>query len=159
MVARSPSFGFKVVDIGSGRITGFFTNGRSKLFEVLDAALQPVEELGPFEHSTEPIVGTDNFDFMMQGVANLVANQESANYGPNYHARTDTFERVDLDQLRKNAAVAAATTYAFANMDVDWERHNRKAIENLVESTTLADQLKMFNYYESWVEGTRGRTD
>ena len=30
---------------------------------------------------------------MMQGVANLVANQESANYGPNYHARSDEYGR------------------------------------------------------------------
>jgi len=146
-------------DIGSGRITGYFTNGRSELFEVLDAALQPVENVGPFEHSTEPIVGTDNFDFMLQGVANLVANQESANYGPNHHARTDTFEQVDLEQLRKNAAVAAAITYAFANVDVDWVRHDREAITELVGSTSLGEQLKMFNYYESWASGTRGRTD
>jgi hypothetical protein len=146
-------------DIGSGRITGFFTNGRSELSGVLEDALKSVDELGPFEHSNEPIVGTDNFDFMMQGVANLVANQESANYGPNYHARTDTFERVDLEQLRKNAAIAAAITYTFANVDVDWKRHHRAEIEELVDSTSLAGQLKMFHYYESWVAGNRGRTD
>ena len=58
-----------------------------------------------------PIVGTDNHDFMMQGVANLVANQESADYGPNYHARSDEFGRADLRQLRLNAAIAAAVTW------------------------------------------------
>ena len=49
--------------------------------------------LGPFTQLDAPIVGTDNYDFMMQGVANLVANQESANYGPNYHAQSDEFGR------------------------------------------------------------------
>ena len=67
--------------------------------------------LGPFTHVNVPIVGTDNYDFMMQGVPNLVANQESANYGPNYHARSDEFGRADLRQLRLNAAIAAATTW------------------------------------------------
>jgi hypothetical protein len=42
--------------------------------------LTPVAGLGPFTHVNVPIVGTDNFDFMLVGVANLVANQESANY-------------------------------------------------------------------------------
>ena len=51
--------------------------------------------LGPFTQVNVPIVGTDNYDFMMQGVANLVANQESANYGPNYHARSDEFGQAD----------------------------------------------------------------
>ena len=76
-------------DIGTGRITGFFTGGRADLVPVLERALAPVAGLGPFTHLDVPIVGTDNYDFMMQGVPNLVANQESANYGPNYHAGSD----------------------------------------------------------------------
>ena len=75
-------------DIGTGRITGYFTGGRADMLPVLDRALAPVTALGPFTQVNVPIVGTDNYDFMMQGVPNLVANQESANYGPNYHART-----------------------------------------------------------------------
>ena len=74
-------------DIGTGRITGFFTGGRADMLAPLARALAPVAGLGPFTPVNAPIVGTDNYDFMMQGVANLVANQESANYGPNYHAR------------------------------------------------------------------------
>ena len=118
-------------DIGSGRITGFFTNGREELVEVVDQVLAPVKGLGPFHNVNAPIVGTDNYDFMMQGVANLVANQESANYGPNYHARSDTFDKVDLHQLRLNAAIAAAVTYGFAEVDVTWSRHRRRDIQRL----------------------------
>ncbi len=73
-------------DIGTGRITGFSSGGRAEMVPVLECALLPVQGLGPFAHLNVPIVGTDNYDFMMQGVPNLVANQESANYGPNYHA-------------------------------------------------------------------------
>ena len=95
-------------DIGTGRITGFFTGGRGDLLALLDRALAPVAGLGPFSQIDAPMVGTDNFDFMMQGVPNLVANQESANYGPNYHARSDEFGRADLQQLRLNTAITAA---------------------------------------------------
>jgi hypothetical protein len=144
-------------DIGSGRITGFFTGGRAELLDAVNSAVEPVRGLGPFQNINIPIVGTDNFDFMMEGVGNLVANQESANYGPNYHAGTDTFDKVDRRQLRLNAAIAAAVTYNFAEMDVDWKRHTRTEIEDLVESTDLGAQMRTFHMYEAWKKGERGR--
>jgi hypothetical protein len=36
------------IDIGSGGIIGFFTNGRDELIPVVDGLLKPVEALGPF---------------------------------------------------------------------------------------------------------------
>ena len=143
-------------DIGTGRITGFFTGGRAEMIPVLERALAPVAGLGPFTHIDIPIVGTDNYDFMMQGVPNLVANQESANYGPNYHARSDEFGRADLRQLRLNAAIAAATTWGFATLDLDLPRHSARQIDSLVRATDLAEQMKSFNVYDAWTAGKRG---
>jgi len=144
-------------DIGSGRITGFFTNGRPDLVPLVERALQPIEGLGPFEQIDAPIVGTDNFDFMIEGVPNLVANQASANYGPNYHARSDTFDKVDLAQLRLNAAVAAAVTLGFANMDERLPRHSRAQIEALMDTSDLDDQMKAMGVWKDWESGKRGR--
>ncbi len=144
-------------DIGTGRITGYYTGGRPALIPVLDRALTAVGGLGPFTHLDVPIVGTDNYDFMMQGVANLVANQESANYGPNYHARSDEFGRADLRQLRLNAAIAAAVTWGFATLDLSLPRQTAAQVDSLVRSTDLGEQMKSFNVYESWEAGARGR--
>jgi Zn-dependent M28 family amino/carboxypeptidase len=143
-------------DIGTGRITGFFTGGRADMAPVLERALAPVAALGPFAPIDIPIVGTDNYDFMIQGVPNLVANQESANYGPNYHARSDEFGRADLRQLRLNAAVAAATTWGFATLDFSLPRHSAQQVDSLVRNTDLADQMKSFNVYDAWAAGRRG---
>lgn len=143
-------------DIGSGRITGFFTNGRPELGRALEQALAPIRGLGPFENSDTPIVGTDNFDFMLQGVANLVANQEPANYGPNYHANSDTFDKVDQRQLRLNMVVAAAVTWSFAEMTVDWKRHTRADVQKLVETTDLGEEMRSSGLLESWEKGERG---
>ncbi len=143
-------------DIGTGRITGYFTGGRSELIPVLERALAPVRGLGSFGQVNIPIVGTDNYDFMMQGVANLVANQESANYGPNYHARSDEFERADLRQLRLNGAIAAATTWGFATLDLSLPRHTAAQVDSLVRNTDLADQMRSFNVYDAWEAGERG---
>ncbi len=96
---------------------------------------------------------------MMHGIGNLVASQESANYGPNYHARSDTFDKVDLKQLRLNAAIAAAVILGFADMDVDWGRQSRADIQHLVDTTDLGTDMKAFGYFADWESGERGRTD
>ena len=144
-------------DIGTGRINGYFTGGRGDLIPVLDSALAVVKGLGPFSFLNVPIVGTDNYDFMMQGVPNLVANQESANYGPNYHARSDEFGRADLRQLRLNAAVAAAVTWGFATTKVALPRQTAVQVDSLVRGTDLADQMRSFGVWDAWVAGKRGR--
>jgi hypothetical protein len=143
-------------DIGTGRIIGFFTGGRADLLPVMEQALKPVAGLGPFSQVNVPIVGTDNYDFMMQGVPNLVANQESANYGPNYHARSDEFTQADLHQLRQNAAVAGAVTWAFATADLNLRRQTAQQVDSLVRNTDLAEQMKSFNVYDAWEAGKRG---
>lgn len=145
-------------DIGSGRISGFFTNGRgAEMRAVLDAALAPVSMLGPYTHVDEAVVGTDNFDFMLEGVANLVAIQDDATYGPDYHASSDTFDKVDLSRLRKNAAVAAAVLWAFAEGNVTWRRQSALQVERMVETTNLKQQMESFGAYEDWQAGRRGR--
>ena len=144
-------------DIGCGRITGYFTGGRGDVLGPLDRALEPVRGLGPFSHLNVPVVGTDNFDFMLQGVANLIANQESASYGPNYHAHSDTFDKCDPQQLRLNAAIAAAAAWGFAQTDVTLPRQTRAQVEELMRTTDLGDQMKMFNVWDGWADGTRGR--
>jgi hypothetical protein len=144
-------------DLGTGRILGFFTGGRPEMVEAVERTLDPVRGLGPFQQLDIPIVGTDNYDFMMQGIGNLVANQASTNYGPNYHARSDTFDKVDQHQLRLNAAIAAAVTWGFATMDVTLRRQTRDEVQQIITSTELGDQMRTFGLMEPWLTGERGR--
>jgi carboxypeptidase Q len=145
-------------DIGCGRINGFFTGGRPELPPLVDQALEPVKGLGPFTQVDAPIVGTDNFDFMLHGVPNLVANQEPALYGPNYHARSDELDKCEPQQLRLNTAIVGALAYGFAQMDAKLPRHSRAQVEELVRTTDLGQQMKSFNnMLEDWTSGKRGR--
>lgn len=146
------------VDIGCGRINGFFTNGRGEIIPALTQALEPAAGLGPFSLINVPIVGTDNFDFMLQGVANIVASHQPATYGPNYHARSDQFHECDPQALRLNAAIVAATVYGIANGEVAWSRQTREEIEALIAATDLEAQMRTFGLWEPWVDGSRGRT-
>ena len=43
-----------------------------ELLPIVDEVLKPVVGLGDYFNINAPIVGTDNFDFMLQGVPNLV---------------------------------------------------------------------------------------
>lgn len=145
------------IDIGTGAITGFFTGGRSDLAAAVDRLLAPVAGLGPFTQIDVPLVGTDNFDFMMEGVPNLVAAQKDANYASNYHAASDTFDKVDRQQLKLNGAIVAALVWGFANADLDLPRQDRAGVEALVATTDLEAQMRSFDVWDGWAQGTRGR--
>jgi len=146
-------------DIGSGRTTGFFTGGRPALVPLVDGYLAPVAGLGPFQQIDVPLVGTDNFDFMIEGVPNLIANQSDANYASNYHAESDTFDKVDQHQLRLNSAIAAAVIWGFANDTARLPRQTHAEIEALIESTGLESHMRDFAVWDAWANGTRGRHD
>ena len=144
-------------DIGCGRVQGFFTGARPELVPLVAKAIAPVAGLGPFKQTDAPLVGTDNFDFMLHGVANLVADQEPATYGPNYHARSDTYEKCDTRVLRQNAVVAAALVYGFATMPEALPRQTRAQIDAIMKSTDLEAQMKSMGVWDGWAAGTRGR--
>jgi len=144
-------------DIGSGRTIGFFTGGRPALVPLVDKYLAPVAGLGPFQQIDIPLVGTDNFDFMIEGVPNLIANQADANYASNYHAESDTFDKVDQQQLKLNSAITAAVIWGFANDTERLPRQTHDEIQALIDSTDLEQQMKNFAVWDGWPEGTRGR--
>lgn len=146
-------------DIGSGRTSGFFTGGRPELAALVDELLVPVAGLGPFEQHDVPVVGTDNFDFMIEGVANLIAVQSDANYASNYHAESDTFDKVDQYQLRLNSAITAALIWGVANDDTPLPRQTHDEIQTLIDKTDLGQQMKNFAVWDGWAAGTRGRHD
>ena len=102
--------GVVVFDSGTGKITGFSTGGRKDRDcgggVDVDARSSNSELTKPFPTAES---GTDHFDFMLEGVPTFVAEQEEANYLENYHATTDTFDKVDFPQLKKHVAEAGGT--------------------------------------------------
>ncbi len=144
------------IDIGSGEVTGFFTNGREDLITLIDSltAHQSLTQLNI------PIVGTDNFDFMMHGVPNLVGIHKPQLYGYNYHASSDTFDKVDTTMLKQNSANIGELILKFANLDtIDLPQQSRSQIQEIIDDHELEFTLKMFNVWDGWVDLTRGRVD
>jgi len=143
-------------DTGTGAITGFLTGGRPDVLAATQRALEPVATPVAWQHQDVPIVGTDNYDFMLQGVPNIVANQESANYGPNYHAATDTFDKADTVAMRRNARIAAAVTWWWANAEQVPGRQTMAQVEDLVQHTDLRAQMRTLgDLRQRWDDRTR----
>ena len=145
-------------DEGTGRTTGFSLGGRKDLVGPVQKLLEPIRQLDANTLTVDAFVGTDNMDFLLEGVPNLVANQEEANYLVNYHASSDTFDKVDFAQLKKHVAIAAYLTFAIADSPERLgPRQSRAEIESVMEDTHLNDQMKAFDLWEGWASGKRGR--
>ena len=141
-----------------GRITGYYDNGRPDLASLLSGVLEPVAAWGSNRLFDEALLGTDNFDFLLEGVPNLVASQEAERYLPDYHAESDTFDKVDLREARLNAAVAAVTVSGIANAPArPGSRQSRAEIAKVLEKSGIADQMKAFGMWKDWETGKRGR--
>jgi hypothetical protein len=149
-----------VHDIGDGRIRGYFNNGRPELTPGLQAALAPVSSLDAAGSNDEAVLGTDNFDFLLEGVPNFVADQDTERYLPDYHAESDTFDKVDLREARANAAIAAVATSGLANAaGRPGPRQNRAEVGRLLSASGLESQMKTYGLWADWENGKRGRAE
>lgn len=145
-------------DIGDGRVTGYYDNGRPELAAALKRILAPLANWRADGLNDEAVLGTDNFDFLLEGVPNLVADQEAERYLPDYHASSDTFDKVDLREARLNTAIAAVATAGLANApDRLAPRQSREEVRALLEKSGLEKQMKTYGLWADWQKGERGR--
>jgi len=147
-----------VYDTGIGRVTGYALSGRRELEPALREILKPLDSWSINHHTLEADIGTDNWDFLLEGVPTLIANQEEANYLPNYHAASDTFDKVDIRELRINTAIAALTAWGIADRaEPLGKRLSRAEVAELLRDTGLDAKMKQLGYWTAWEKGTRGR--
>ncbi len=110
--------------------------------------------LGPFTHALDALDGTDNFYFLLAGVPNLVGMQDPGPYLPDYHAESDTFDKVDAREAKTAEAALAALVWDLANRDTPIApRQTRAEVEKLVHETHLDDQMKAFGQWDAWAAG------
>jgi Zn-dependent M28 family amino/carboxypeptidase len=149
-----------VFDSGIGKVTGFSLGGRKDVVNAATPMVAPLGQFGAADLTTDNEWGTDNFDFMLQGVPTFIANQEEANYLLNYHAMSDTFDKVDFTLLKRHVAEAAWLTFALANSpERVGPRLTHAEIEQTLHESHLDDQLKTFGMWQDWTSGKLGRKD
>ncbi len=143
---------------GSGRISGFSLGGRNDIEAGVQASLEPLSSWGISQNTDDAFVGADNFDFLLEGVPNLVANQQDASYVADYHAASDTYDKVDLVNTKLNTAVAGLLAFSIAEHSAPLGRRlSRVEVETLLKQTKLDEQMKTEGLWHSWDSGERGR--
>ena len=150
--------GVVVFDAGTGKTTSFSTGGRKDIVSSAAALVAPLEQFGAAKLIPTAEAGTDHFDFMLEGVPTFVAEQDEANYLVNYHATSDTYDKVDFPQLKKHVAEAAALSFALANVSERvGPRLGRAQIEQTLHETHMDDEMKAMGMWDEWANGKRGR--
>lgn len=150
--------GVIVYDAGTGKTTGFADGGRKDVINAARRLIAPLQQFGLTEMKTDMEWGTDHFDFMLEGVPTFVADQEEANYLENYHAVSDTYDKVDFAQLKKHVAEAAEFSFALADLpEKIGPRFTRAQIDQSLRETHGDEMLKSNGMWDAWQSGRLGR--
>jgi carboxypeptidase Q len=145
-------------DSGVGRVTGYSLGGRKDIEGAMKQVVEPLKTLGATELTFDADIGTDNFDFLLEGVPTLVANQDPANYMLNYHAASDTLDKVDIAQLKRQVAISAITAFGIADLaERLGKRQSRAEIEVMMKDVGLDRDMELMGFESLWVNGARGR--
>lgn len=149
--------GVIIYDSGTGQTTGFSTGGRKDVIPVGRQLIAPLAQFGVKDLTPDMEWGSDHFDFMLEGVPTFIADQEAANYLENYHAISDTYDKVDFAQLKKNVAEAAALSLGLANLpEKIGPRLTRQQIQQTIVDSHSEELFKSFGLWDAWTSGKRG---
>jgi carboxypeptidase Q len=145
-------------DSGIGRVTGYSLGGRKDIEGPMKEIVDPLKTLGATDLTFDADIGTDNFDFLLEGIPTLVANQDPADYMLNYHAASDTLDKVDIAQLKRQVAISAITAFGIADLaERLGKRQSRGEIEALMKDSGLDREMELMGFEPLWMNGTRGR--
>jgi hypothetical protein len=147
-----------ILNTGLSRMSGYSLNGRHDIEPGLSEAMKPIESLNAAHFSFEVGLGTDNFDFLLEGVPTLAAERipfGDALDSPPASVPHDLDEIVDL---KYNTAVAAVTAFGLAERSEPMgPRQSRAKIEPLMKTSSLDQQMKTAGLWPLWESGERGR--
>jgi Zn-dependent M28 family amino/carboxypeptidase len=150
--------GVVIYDSGTGKTTGFSIGGRKDIYYAVKELIAPLAQFDVKELKTTMEWGTDHFDFMLEGVPTFVADQQEANYLENYHAISDTYDKVDFPQLKKHVAEAAALSVELADLPTKiGPRLTHDQVEQTMRDTNSIEMFKAFGIWDEWASGQRGR--
>ncbi len=145
-------------DDGNGRMTGFSLGGRKDIAGEVKNLIAPLKGYDATGLTFDLTADTDHFDFLLEGVPTLYANQAEANYIINYHAMSDTFDKVDLPELKKLVAESAVSTFAIADArERVGRRLHRSEVEKQLQESHMDESMKLTGAWKAWESGERGR--
>jgi hypothetical protein len=146
---------------GCGRVTGYSLNGRRDIESGLRDTMKPIEPLGAGHYVFDAALGTDNFDFLVEGVPTITAIQvQSGDVLESSAASSAPVKpnKIDIAELKRNTAIIAVTAFGIAERaEPLGPRQPRTEIESLLKTSGLGEQMKISGLWPLWESGERGR--
>lgn len=104
------------LDNGSGKIRGVYAQGNTAVVPIFQSWLAPFAANGASTVTLQNTGGTDHLSFDAVGLPGFQFIQDGLEYGSRtHHSNMDTFERLQGDDMKWNAAVLASFVYLAAN--------------------------------------------
>ncbi len=106
------------VDNGTGAIRGVYLQGNEAIAPIFEAWMEPFENIGMTTLSIRNTGGTDHLAFDAVGLPGFQFIQDPVEYGTRtHHSSMDVYERVQAEDMMKNAVIVASFVYHTANRD------------------------------------------
>jgi hypothetical protein len=118
--------GYFNVDNGTGAIRGVYLQGNEAVAPIFEAWMKPFANIGMSTLTIRDTGGTDHQAFDAVGLPGFQFIQDPVEYGSRtHHSNMDVYERIQEEDMRKNAVIVASFVYNAANRD---ERLPRKPL-------------------------------
>ena len=104
------------LDNGAGAIRGIHTQGNAAIAPIFRAWLDPVRDIGATHISVRSTGSTDHASFDAAGLPGFQFIQDPLEYTPKtHHTNMDFFERLQPEDMRRNAVILAHFALTAAN--------------------------------------------
>jgi carboxypeptidase Q len=115
--------GYFNVDNGTGAIRGVYLQGNESVAPIFSAWMKPFANLGMTTLSLRNTGGTDHLSFDAVGLPGFQFIQDPMEYETRtHHSNMDNYERLQADDVMKNAVIVASFVYHAANRDAKLPR-------------------------------------
>jgi len=116
--AHAKFAGYFNVDNGTGAIRGVYLQGNEGVAPIFDLWMKPFNNLGMNTLTIRDTGGTDHQAFDAVGLPGFQFIQDPVEYGTRtHHSNMDVYERIQGEDMRKNAVIVASFVYHTANRD------------------------------------------
>jgi Zn-dependent M28 family amino/carboxypeptidase len=111
------------VDNGTGAIRGVYLQGNEAVRPIFQAWMEPFRDLGMRTLTIRNTGGTDHLSFDAVGLPGFQFIQDPIEYGTRtHHSNQDVYDRIQEDDMKKNAVIVASFVYLAANRDAKLPR-------------------------------------
>jgi carboxypeptidase Q len=114
-----PKFaGYFNIDNGTGALRGVYLQGNQAVAPIFREWMEPFRSLGMTTLTIRNTGGTDHLSFDAVGLPGFQFIQDEIEYDTmTHHTNLDSYERLQPNDMMKNATIAAAFAYLAANRD------------------------------------------